>query len=71
MPEEWSVLCRSAEDSGADGPVAGGFVVGAGVGVVVALDEVDDAEDGVDGGVGNDAKAGCGLIFELMGAMAR
>jgi len=26
--------------------------------VAVALDEVDDAEDGVDGGVGDDAVAG-------------
>jgi hypothetical protein len=40
-----------------DGPVAGGFVVGAGSGATVALDEVDDAEDGVDGGVGDDAVA--------------
>ena len=30
---------------------------GAGCGVAVALDEVDDGEDGVDGGVGDDAVA--------------
>src|SRR5580658_6271270 len=45
------------DGSGADGPVAGGFVGGAGRGLAVALDEVDDAEDGVYGGVGNDAVA--------------
>ena len=33
------------EFSGADGPVAGGFVVGVWGGVAVALNEVDDAED--------------------------
>jgi len=45
------------DGSGADRPVAGGFVGGAGRGLAVALDEVDDAEDGVDGGVGDDAVA--------------
>ena len=43
--------------SGADGVVAGGFVGCVGGGVAVALDEVDDVEDGVDGGVGDDAMA--------------
>jgi hypothetical protein len=43
--------------SGANRPVAGGFVVRAGGGVAVALDEVDYLEDGFYGGVGDDAVA--------------